>query len=65
MMNGPTHAPAPAEKRISTHRYSFRNHSYEFACPVCGRAKRYNTNFLGRRVVTCDGEKFTLVRRDS
>lgn len=56
------HAPAIAVKDLASHRYSFRNHSYAFACPVCGLTKRYNANYLGRRVITCDGEKFTLTR---
>lgn len=58
------HIEAEAVKQIDTHRYSFRNHSYEFRCPVCERAKRYNTNYLGQRRVMCDGEKFTLTRKE-
>ena len=60
------HLEVEAIKDVSTHRYSFRNHSYAFRCPVCGRERRYNTNFLGRRRVMCSGdEKFTLRRKVS
>lgn len=39
--------------------YSFKNWSDAFECPVCGKKKRYSLNFLGRKKVFCNGEKFT------
>jgi len=40
--------------------YSYRNWSSAFRCPDvrCGRVGRFNTNYLGRRRVACDGRRF-------
>ena len=39
--------------------------SYRFNCPVCGKHRRYNTNFLGNRnVLGCDGVQIKRFRRD-
>lgn len=38
--------------------------SFEFRCPACGRTGRFNTNFLGSRVVVCDGIKFSKRKWD-
>ena len=38
-------------------RYGYKNWSFQFECPACHRAVRQNTNFLGRRVMGCDGER--------
>ena len=59
-----THDPVDTVKKIETARYSYRNWSYEFECPHCGRERRYNANYLGRKRVVCDGEKFTILKRE-
>ena len=35
-----------------------------FACPECGRKANYHLNFLGRRVVICDGRVLATVPRN-
>lgn len=30
----------------------------QFTCPKCGRQGKFHRNYLGQRVVTCDGLKF-------
>lgn len=51
------HALSRMEQVPHTGRYHYRNWSFEFKCAACGRTVRQNTNFLGRRVMGCDGER--------
>lgn len=44
--------------------YSFRNWSKAFKCHECGRVCRVSLNFLGQRVLLCDGKKFSKVNRE-
>ena len=44
--------------------YSNRNWSELFTCPVCGTAKRQNTNFLGQRRMVCSGDRVEKIHRD-
>lgn len=34
-------------------------HSQEFRCPRCGRVGRFHLNYLGARLVLCNGQKFS------
>lgn len=47
---------------FSTH-YSSKNYSVAFKCPTCGRTQRQSLNFLGSKVMVCDGEKMHKVAR--
>lgn len=41
-------------------RFHAKSWSHEFACPTCGKSRRWNGNFLGNRYeVVCDGDKIT------
>lgn len=57
------HGRAQAEQvPFSTH-YSAKNYSVAFRCPVCQRTQRQSLNFLGNKVMVCDGEKMHKVVR--
>ena len=43
-------------------RYSFKNWSDRFKCPVCEKSKRQSLNFLGSRVMVCDGETIQVAK---
>lgn len=55
------HEPCSCPSVPGTLQYSTKNWSKRFECPRCGRIGRFNTNFLGRRMVACTGDKFRLV----
>lgn len=59
--SAPVHDLFATSKDLATNRYSTRNHSFEFRCPACGRRQRQNTNFLGARILACDGQRFHRV----
>lgn len=53
------HAPAVAPRDLKTAQFHTKSWSYSHTCPVCGRQRRYNRNFLGARfVLVCDGERW-------
>jgi hypothetical protein len=56
-----THEPTACERTTAYGRYSYKNWSLQYACPVCKRDGWFNKNFLGRRRVLCDGYKFHKV----
>lgn len=56
-----THQPTVCQQVSATARYNGKNWSNLFACPVCLRNGRFNHNFLGKRLVVCDGSKFSKV----
>lgn len=58
------HTPGPCQ-RVGPSLYNGKTRKALFACPVdgCGRATSQNLNVLGRRVVMCDGVKFTKMVR--
>jgi hypothetical protein len=56
------HETKKCEEVPHSSQYHYKNHSAEFECPECHRKARFNLNFLGRRKVFCDGQKFTKVR---
>jgi RNA polymerase subunit RPABC4/transcription elongation factor Spt4 len=33
----------------------------EYRCPVCQREGKFHRNWLGQRIIMCDGTKFTKV----
>ena len=41
--------------------YHYKSWSKLFRCPECNRTGRFNTNYLGRRRIICDGTAFTKV----
>jgi hypothetical protein len=47
---------------FSTH-YSAKNYSVAFKCPACGKTQRQSLNFLGGKLMVCDGEKMHKVSR--
>jgi predicted RNA-binding Zn-ribbon protein involved in translation (DUF1610 family) len=49
------HETTPMERVARSEHYSNRNWSVLFRCPKCGKQKRQNTNFLGRRKMDCNG----------
>ncbi len=57
------HVRAQAEQvPFSTH-YSAKNYSVAFRCPACQKTQRQSLNFLGNKVMVCDGEKMHKVVR--
>lgn len=44
-------------------RYHNKSWSDAFECPTCKTRRRFNINYLGRRRIMCDGQKFTKVER--
>ena len=52
------HDKVAAVKVPGSAHYSYRNWSIKYECPVCAHQGRFNTNFLGRRVVMCIGHTF-------
>ena len=52
------HAETVCKRNVRLTHYSGKSYSSPFDCPVCGRSGRFNLNYLGLRVVTCDGTKF-------
>ena len=57
------HNLCATSKDLKTHRYSTKNHSFEFRCPMCGRSQRQNVNFLGYNLLACDGVRFHRIVR--
>lgn len=53
-----THAETICTEVRATTQYHGKSYSARFACPICGRHCRQNLNWLGRRHVICDGNKF-------
>ena len=49
-------------KRIGPQHYHYRSWSDRFECPVCGRTRRYNLNYLGHKAVLCRGDRFATMR---
>lgn len=43
--------------------YIYKGWKQRFVCPVCGRETWQHLNFLGRRFVACNGEKFSKIER--
>ena len=58
-----THDDSECTRINSSIDYHTKSYSYRFECPTCGKSRRYNTNFLGRRVVICSGDAIRAVRR--
>lgn len=54
-----SHEPAVCKKTGPG--YFRKSWTWDFVCPECGRKVRANTNFLGQRVVMCDGIKTARV----
>ena len=53
------HADAKCVRVNRTEHYSNKNWSMLFECPTCKRTGRFSLNFLGRKIVMCNGVKFT------
>ena len=61
----PVHEPCVAKPQGGLHlHYSTHNWSDSYLCPTCGLARRYNSNFLGTKMVVCTGAKFITVPKD-
>ena len=52
------HEAATCARVRATERYSNKNWSAEFCCPVCGARQRRSLNYLGRRSLVCEGGKW-------
>lgn len=61
-MTGAKHSAVRADKTGIPARYSYKNWSREYRCPECGRQGWFNENFLGERVVVCDGHRFHRIK---
>jgi hypothetical protein len=48
------HLPAVCQ-RSGRPWYNYKSWSATFRCPVCGRERRQNLNFLGQRQLLCNG----------
>lgn len=65
---GTPHPQAICDKEAGKSHYHSRSTmiggswSSLYKCPSCGRETRQNTNWLGQRVVTCDGVRIRLVK---
>jgi rubredoxin len=58
------HKPVECKRVMGVElRYSFKNWSDKFVCPACGKSKRQSLNFLGSRVLVCDGESIRVVAK--
>lgn len=58
-----THDKAVCERSDRPMEYNYKSWTAEFICPVCERRGKFNKNFLGRRLVVCDGARFRTERR--
>ena len=59
-----THPPLPMKQLCGIHqRYSGKSYSDAFECQTCGHTERRNLNFLGRRLLICDGVKRERIER--
>lgn len=59
------HEPTVCTRINSSMDFHGKSYSYRHECPACGRARRYNSNFLGSRFeLVCDGAKITRCKRD-
>lgn len=56
------HEPATMVRNVRETYYCYRGWKSKFECPVCGKTCMQNLNFLGSRVLVCNGVK-TLARR--
>jgi hypothetical protein len=58
------HPPVECKRMMGLElHYSFKNWSDRFKCPVCEKSKRQSLNFLGSRVLTCDGENISITKK--
>ncbi len=58
------HTPGPMKQLCGIHqRYSGKSYSDAFECQTCGHSERRNLNFLGGRLLICDGVKRERVER--
>ena len=60
MLHTPTRMIEGGNEHLRFHERSWSN---QFKCPTCEREIRLNTNFLGQRVVVCNGEKTVRIKR--
>lgn len=50
------HAPTETKRLGGLHlRFATKSWSDAFECPVCKRQLRFNLNFLGGKILLCDG----------
>lgn len=58
------HTPAAMKQLCGIHqRYSGKSYSDAFECQTCGHRERRNLNFLGGRLLICDGAKRERIER--
>jgi hypothetical protein len=59
------HEPTTCKRINSTADFHTKSWSYRYTCPVCGKSRRQNTNFLGSRFrLVCDGQTIKRTPRD-
>jgi hypothetical protein len=54
------HEPTICQRIIRDSVYVGKGWKGRFVCPTCDRSMWQHLNFLGRRSVVCDGQKFSL-----
>jgi len=57
------HIRTEAKRDVSSTHYNGKTYSMRFTCHVCGKHQRQALNWLGTKVLVCDGEKFHKVER--
>lgn len=59
-----THPPVECKQDNRSAQFHMKSWSYRFTCPTCGNSKRQNTNYLGRRLLICDGQKIVMTHKE-